>query len=71
MPSPLFRQQAVDAKRRSWLGRIRVAQPVQLWALSAFAALAAMAVGVFLALGSYARRTHVNNWSPCRAWQPY
>jgi len=60
MPSPLFRQQAVDAKRGSWLGRIRVAQPVQLWALSAFAALAAVAVGVFLALGSYAHRTHVN-----------
>jgi len=60
VPSPLFRQQALDAKRGNWLGRIRVAQPVRLWVLSTFAALAAVSVGVFLALGSYARRTHVN-----------
>jgi len=60
MSSPLYRQEALDAKRGSWLGRIQVAQPIRLWVLGVFAALAAVVAGVFLVVGSYARRTHVN-----------
>jgi len=59
MPSSLFRQEAVDAKRGSWLGRIRLAQPVRLWVLTICSALAALVVVVFLILGTYSRRTHV------------
>jgi len=60
MSSALFRQHALDARRGSWLGRIRLAQPVRFWVLSIFASLAALAIVVFLVVGSYARRTHVN-----------
>jgi len=60
MSSALFRQEALEAKRGSWLGSIRLARPVGFLALTISAALAAFAVIVFLVLATYARRTHVN-----------
>ncbi|AWH43599.1 HlyD family efflux transporter periplasmic adaptor subunit [Stenotrophomonas sp. ZAC14A_NAIMI4_1] len=57
--SDLFRREAVDAQRRSWLGSISLAQPVRLWILALFAALATSAVVCFLCLGEYSHRSRV------------
>jgi len=56
---PLFRQQALDAKRGSWLGGIALAQPLALWVLTAFAAVAALAIGALLTFADYTRRSTV------------
>lgn len=57
--SGLFRKEAVDAQRRSWLGAISLAQPVKFWILGLFAAIAASTVVCFLCLGEYSRRSRV------------
>lgn len=57
--SDLFRKEAIDAQRRSWLGGVSLAQPLRFWLLAAFAAIAASAVGGFLCLGEYWRRSRV------------
>lgn len=59
MSQPLFRREVLDAKRGSWLGSISLAQPLPLWALTGFAALAALAIGLLLVFGSYTRRSTV------------
>lgn len=59
MSQSLFRQEVLDAKRGSWLGGIALAQPLSLWAMTGFAALAALAIGALLTLGSYTRRSTV------------
>lgn len=59
MSQPLFRQQALDAKRGSWLGGIALAQPLALWVLTAFAAVAALAIGALLTFADYTRRSTV------------
>lgn len=56
---PLFRPEVLEAKRTSWLGEISLAQPIRLWALTLFAALAALAVALFLVFGTYTRRSSV------------
>lgn len=55
----LFRREALDAKRGSWLGGISLAQPLALWVLTGFAALAALSIGLFLTFGTYTRRSTV------------
>lgn len=55
----LFRREALEARRQTWLGGISLAQPLRLWVLGLCMSLAALAIGVFLALGSYTRRAHV------------
>lgn len=55
----LFRKEALDAKRGSWLGGISLAQPLSLWVMTGFAAAAAVAIGSLLILGSYTRRSTV------------
>lgn len=55
----LFRREALEAKRRGWLGSISLAQPLRLWVLTLGAALAAIAVALFLTLGTYTRRSTV------------
>jgi membrane fusion protein len=55
----LFRREALEAKRRGWLGDISLVQPLPLWMLTLGAVLAAMAIAVFLILGSYTRRSTV------------
>ncbi|MDT3485429.1 HlyD family secretion protein [Stenotrophomonas maltophilia] len=57
--SGLFRKEAIDAQRRSWLGGVSLAQPLRFWLLAAFAAIAASAVSGFLCLGEYSRRSRV------------
>ncbi len=59
MSESLFRREALEAKRGSWLGGISLAQPLPLWAMTAFAAAAALAIGLLLTLGSYTRRSTV------------
>ena len=59
MSSSLFREEVLQARGRTWLGGISLAQPMPLWILAAFAALAATAVVLFLVLGEYTRRSRV------------
>lgn len=56
---PLFRREALDARRNSWLGSISIAQPLQSWLLTGLAVLIGLTIAVFLITGSYARRTRV------------
>ena len=56
---PLFRPEVLEARRRSWLGGISLAQPLRLWVLG-YAAIAAAAAIVCLGIfGSYTERTTV------------
>lgn len=59
MTQSLFRQEVIEARRGSWLGAISLAQPLSLWVLTGFAVAAALAIGLFLTLGSYSRRSQV------------
>lgn len=59
MREQLFREEVLEARRHGWLGGISLAQPLPLWVLAACASAAALAVGIFLATGTYTRRAHV------------
>jgi membrane fusion protein len=59
MSESLFRSEVLEAKRRSQLGGISLAQPPRLWLLSAFAIFAAAVIVAFLFLGEYSRRSRV------------
>lgn len=59
MSHSLFRKEALDAKRGSWLGRISLSQPLPLWVLTGGAVLAALLIGLFLSFGTYTRRSTV------------
>ena len=55
----LFRSEVLEAKRSGWLGGIALSQPLSLRLLGAAAVLSALAVVLFLILGSYTRRSRV------------
>lgn len=57
--SGLFRQEAIDEQRGSWVGEISIARPVRLWVLACVGALAAAVVVAFFILGEYSRRSRV------------
>lgn len=57
--SGLFRKEAIDAQRRSWLGGISLVQPLRFWLLAVFAAIAAIGIGSLLWIGEYSRRSRV------------
>ena len=59
MSHELFRREALEARRTSWLGAISLAQPLRLWLLTVLAVIAALAIIAFLALGTYTRRSSV------------
>lgn len=59
MDQPLFRPEVIEARRKGWLGGISLAQPLRLWVLAGSVAAAAVAIGVFLAIGEYTRRSRV------------
>lgn len=59
MSDSLFRQEAVEARRRSWLGEISLAQPVSVRVLAAFAVTAVALIVAFLTVGEYTRRSRV------------
>lgn len=59
MTKELFRREALEAQRTSWLGGISLAQPVRVLAMTGAAATAALAVGLFLMQATYTRRSSV------------
>ena len=61
MPKGLFRQEAVDAQGRAWLGSIPVAAPLSRWLLTAWALALSVATAIVLlpCLGHYTRRATV------------
>jgi membrane fusion protein len=56
----LFRPEALDAQRQSWLGGVQLVRPLSLSWLTLGAVAAVVAVAAFLALGSYTRKATVN-----------
>ncbi len=59
MNHDLFRAEALQARRTSWLGDVSLAQPLPLWGLAAFVVSAAFAVLGVLYFGEYTRRATV------------
>ncbi|MCC4620739.1 HlyD family efflux transporter periplasmic adaptor subunit [Xanthomonas cassavae CFBP 4642] len=59
MPSDLFRNEVLEAKRAGWLGSISLVQPTKLWVLAISAAMLALVVVLLLVFGKYTRRSHV------------
>jgi membrane fusion protein len=59
MEQSLFRREVIDARHGSWLGGISLAQPLNLWVLTAGAMLATSCVGLLLAFGTYTHRSPV------------
>ena len=59
MTQDLFRTEVREAKRASFLGAISLAQPVRLWLLAGFAAVAAASIVGFLVYGEYHRHSRV------------
>jgi membrane fusion protein len=57
---PLFRREALAARRRSWLGGISLAQPLPLRLLTGLALIAAALIVLFLVFGEYTRRSRVS-----------
>jgi membrane fusion protein len=56
---PLFRTEALDAQRTSWLGRVQLVQPLSLDLLAAGAVVALIAVALLLAFGRYTRKATI------------
>jgi membrane fusion protein len=54
---PLFREEVLQAK--TWMGRITLSQPVSSWLLTGLAVLFALALLIFLLLGTYTRHESV------------
>ena len=67
--STLFRTEALEARRRQWLGDVRLVRPVGLSVLVAGLLLSALTVGAWLVLGQYTRKAHVVGvLVPDRGW---
>lgn len=56
MSRPLFRDEALQARRGQWLGRIRLVRPLSLDLVTLAVLLAAAAVATFIALAPYTRK---------------
>lgn len=57
--SDLFRAEALEYRRNTWLGRIQLVRPVSFSVLTGWVALTAVATGCFLFQGEYTRKAHV------------
>jgi HlyD family secretion protein len=57
--STLFRPEAIDGQRQSWLGEVRLACPLSLTALTAFAVGVAALLIAFLFAGEYTRKVRL------------
>lgn len=55
--APLFRQEALEAQRRSWMGTITMVQPLRFRVWTALAAGVGALVAAFVVFGSYTQRT--------------
>lgn len=58
--TPLFRPEAVDGQRQSWLGGVRLVRPLSLTLLTVFTVSVAALVIAFLFVGEYTRKAHVS-----------
>ena len=54
-----FRPEVIESQRRDWLGSIQLIRPVSLTLLTAFVAVAAVALAAYLTLGEYTRKARV------------
>jgi len=59
MTDALFRREVLEARRTHRFGGISLVQPLRSWLLTVAAALAATTLVLFLAMGSYTRRSTV------------
>ena len=58
--TPLFRPEAVDGQRQSWLGGVQLVRPLSMTLLTVFTvSVAALVVG-YLFVGEYTRKAHVS-----------
>ena len=57
--SDLFRLEAIEHRRNTWLGRIQLVRPVSFSVLTGLVAITAIATGWFLFHGEYTRKAHV------------
>lgn len=57
--SSLFRAEAIEHQKSTWLGRIQLVRPVSFSVLTGLVAVTAIAVGGYLFQGEYTRKAHV------------
>ncbi len=57
--STLFRLEAIDGQRQSWLGEVRLARPLPLIVLTAFAVGVAALLIAFIFAGEYTRKARL------------
>ena len=55
----IFRREALESQRSSWIGEIQLVRPLSLALLTGGVALAVLAAAAFLALGEYTRKVRV------------
>jgi membrane fusion protein len=60
MASPLFRNEAIENQRNTWLGSIALAQPPALRLLALGAGLVGLGLLALLVFGEYSSKAHVN-----------
>jgi len=69
LTTPLFRPEALEARRQQWLGDVRLVRPLSLSVLVVLLVLCAIAIGAWLMLGEYTRKAHVRGLLvPDRGW---
>lgn len=56
---PLFRAEAIEARRSPWLGRVQLVRPLSLELLTWSVVIVALLVGAFLWFGRYTRKSTV------------
>ncbi len=61
-PNPLFRQEALDHKRDTWLGDILLARPTSFAWLAGFFIAAALAALAYLVWGEYTKKARVSGY---------
>ncbi|MCB1740215.1 MAG: HlyD family efflux transporter periplasmic adaptor subunit [Gammaproteobacteria bacterium] len=59
---PLFRNEAIEARRERVLGEVLYITPLSYWLFTGFAALLAIAIVVFATLGHYTRKAQVSGY---------
>lgn len=60
MTTPLFRREALNARKQDWLGRPSVTQPIPVRMAMLLGVLAACAVAAFLIFGTYTHRVRLD-----------
>ena len=60
MTVALFRQEAIDNHRAKIWGEVTLSMPLSLGITTVFLAVCVLAVAIYLAVGSYARKEHVS-----------